>query len=271
MVRLSWEGKKAGPERLHARLWTEQEPHGRLPAETLQAAVTFVPPVLVEPAVVKVRDLTASGQQETAEFTAWSATRASFPLAVQEEKPGGHIACTWKPLTEEQLREFARSQKLPVKAGYRVSVTVHERREGAPLDLGPLERKLLVTGPAGSEPAAVRVAGLVRGAVATASPEDAEGIHLRSFSTAAGAGKTVPLVAEDEKVQLRLEAATPDYLDVRLEPRETTDGRRRWDLHVKVPPRAVVGPLPPEAAVILRLEGTAPRRLRLPVSGQGTQ
>jgi hypothetical protein len=238
---------------------------------SLDAPVTFVPAVLVEPATVKIRDLTTSGQQETAEFNCWSATRSAFPLTIRDEKSGGHVVCTWKPLTDEQRLELGKTQKLPVLAGYRVSVTVHERRNDVPLDLGSLERKLLITGPPDSEPAVVTVVGRVRGEVAVQGGEDGERIDLRSFAAAKGTEKTIPLVADDANVQLRLDSWTPSYLEVRLEPRETTDGRRRWDLQVKVPPRAVIGALPPDAAVIMRVEGTTPRRLRLPLSGQGTQ
>jgi hypothetical protein len=205
------------------------------------------------------------------EFTCWSATRPAFPLTVREEQASGNVDCTWRPLTEAECRDFGPKHQTRVRAGYRVRVTVHERREGVPLDLGPFRRKLVVTGPVDGETASVTVAGVVRGEVALAAPENADRIDLRSFPAAAGTEKKVTLVAEEANVDMRLDSRTPNYLDVRLEPHEATDGRRRWDLFVQVPPRAVLGPLPEDAAVILRIEGAVTHRMRLPLSGQGTQ
>jgi hypothetical protein len=126
-------------------------------------------------------------------------------------------------------------------------------------------------GPADRPPAEVTLTGVVRGEVAALTAEDAEGIQLKSFPADRGTEKTIGLVSDQPNVQLRLDGWTPDTLGVQLAPARTVDGRQRWDLSVKVPPRGVVGALPDDSAVILRIEGETPRRMRLPLHGQGTQ
>lgn len=270
VVRLNWKSDVPGLARLRVKLWTEQAPRGRRSAE-VQAPVMIVPALMVDPPVLKLRDLTTAGQEETAEFTCWSATRDAFPLKVEDAKPGGAVACDWQPLTEEACRAFGAAHRTRVRAGYRVQVTVRERQDGNRLDLGPFERKLVVTGPADAEPATLPLIGAVRGEVTIAGREQADDIDLHDFPAAKGIEKQVTLVTDDGDLQLRLDPATPDYLKARLGAPKTVDGRRRWELHIEVAARAVVGPLPTDAAVVLRIDSATPRRMRLPVRGQATQ
>jgi hypothetical protein len=269
-VRLSWQGRKEGPERLNAILRVEQGLRGRQTI-TLSAVVIFVPPILVESDTVKLKDLASPGQEETVEFNCWSATRAQFPLTVREAKASGNVVHETRPLTEVECRALATATRARVKAGYRVRVTVRERRDGAVLDLGPFQYKLVLAGPPDRPPAEVTLTGVVRGEVAVASAEDAAGIQLRTFPAEKGTEKTIGIVSDRGNMNLRLEAWTPEAIEVRLGPGKMIDGRQRWELFVKVPPRAVVGALPEDSAVILRVEGDTPRRMRLPVHGQGIQ
>jgi len=271
LVRVSWEGKKVGPERLAIDLWTEQAPHGRVPLR-LQVPLAFVPAIRVDPATVKVRDIAGKDQQETAELTCWSSTRTHFPLTVREENGSDCFVAGIRPLTADERQTLATQQKCRVLSGYRVTVTVHERRpNGDPLDLGPLERKLRLNGPADCDAATVTLTGMVRGEVKVLSVADADRIELGSFSVARGTSKTVPLAGSMEVTDLVLESCQPDHLQARLERRPDADGRKRWDLHVTAPPQRVVGRLPADSVIVLQTRGDVPRRMRIPVAGQGTQ
>src|SRR5262249_47386719 len=157
----------------------------------LSARVHFVPPILVDTDTLKVKDLVTPGQEETVEFRCWSATRAQFPLSVQDAKASGNVVCETKALSAEERQALAASSGSRVRAGYRVRVTVHERRDGAVLDLGPFRRKLLLAGPPDRAPREVTLTGVVRGEIAVASADDADGIQLRSFPAAKGTEKIV--------------------------------------------------------------------------------
>jgi hypothetical protein len=265
VLRLSWEGKEPGKTTVLLPLTTSQAGRGR--DEALEHIVVFLPAFLVESTEVKLRDL-VKGQQDTAEVICWSATRRSFPLEVRKEKLGPNIDCSLEPLTEQQCRTLAQKKKGRVLSGYRLRITAHERRDGKALDLGPLEGTLVLEGPKGSEPVAVKLTGMVRGAVKVLAEADPDVLPLGSFRAADGKQATFTLASSEADVQLRLMDRKPLEIEARLERMSPT----RWQLHITVPPRAVAGLLPADSAVILEeAQGETKRRLRLPLRGQGTQ
>lgn len=269
VVRLAWEAKKAEPVRLSADLLMAQG--NRKGACRLELPVAFVPPVLVDAPELRVNDLAARDQKETVSFNCWSATRDDFVPKVAEEK--GHPCFTFEHrlLTADESAALAQKFQMRVRAGYRVTVTVHERRgNNVQLDLGPFRKQLAVGGVGGADPLHLPIAGTVRGEVALRSSDSKDIIDLGSFRTARGVSKTVILTADVQSLQLKLDAVTPDFLIGHLESKGLVDGVRRWELTVTVPPGRS-GRLPPDAAVILQTQGDAPRRMRVPVVGEAIQ
>lgn len=271
ILRLSWQGKQASKETpASATLWLGSAGSGR--KEEVHAAVTLVPAIQVDSEPLKLRDLSVKGQQESVEFLCWSATRLRFPLRVQRDSLGPNTYCAFDPLSEEQCRELARTHENGVRSGYRVRVTVQERRDKEALDLGMLERKLVLQGPPGAAPVGVKITGKVRGEVKLLAPGNGDSIDLGSFPTAAGKKLPVTLGADDANVELHLEGWAPRDLDVQLSEPATVDGQKRWTLDLKAEPRAVVGPLPADSKVVLKVQqGGVTRRMLLPLRGQGTQ
>lgn len=267
IVRLSWEGKREGREGLRADLWVQQKPAARL-VKTLRVPLNFVPALRVSPASVTVPDLGIRGREHPVEFMCWSSTRGGFPLMAREESGSPCFVCTAQPLDAGQREELSQREKCRVLAGYRVTVTVHESRDGQPLDLGPFHRRILLTaGPGDGESAAVTMQGMVRGEVTFLNPEDKDRIDLGLFRADRGGAKTVPLETSQDGPELQVSSRTPTWLDVHL----ARVGGRRWNLTVEVPANRLTGRLPDNSAVIVRTQGAGTRRMRIPVTGQATR
>jgi hypothetical protein len=216
--------------------------------------------------------LTAKEPQTTAEFMCWSSTRPEFPLTVQEETANACFVFTKKPLDEDECRALADARNTPVLSGYRVKLQVYEKRsEKEQLDLGPFRRMITFHAGPATQPAVAMVHGVVRGDVKLLATQDPDRLDLGSFAAARGTAKTVVLEMDSADGQLKLESAAPAFLEVRLEPRATEAGRKRWDLSVTVPAGAFAGRLPADSAVILQLRGPTNRRLRIPLLGHATQ
>jgi hypothetical protein len=233
------------------------------------ANLRIVPALQVDTASLKLRDLEPRGQ-DTVEFACWSETRPSFRLKARKESLEANIDVALEPLSAEQCGALGRTQKARVLSGYRGHITVHERRDGKALPLGALQQKVVLDGPEGTEPITLTLHGRVRGEVRIL-PDGDDVIALKEFLTARGTERKVVLGTEDEKVDLKLDSFTPANIAVKLEPAKSTDGNKRWELTIQVPPRAVVGSLPSDAAVYLLVQGEVTRKLKLPLSGQGTQ
>lgn len=267
VIRLECEGE--GPGRLDAvaRLWVGRKADG--PVESLRVShLTLVPAVRVDTAELKLKDL-GPRSQESAEFNCWSETRGTFYLEPRKETLGPNMDLSLEPLSAEQCDALAREHMARVLSGYRGRLTVHERRDGKAMPLGPLEQKLVLDGPEGTEPVTLTLRGRVRGEVRIVSGDDS--MSLGEFPAARGIEKSVLLGAEEEKVELQLDSYTPASIKAELTPAKTTDGMKRWELLIRVPPRAVAGPLPADSAVYLLVKGEVTRKLKLPLSGQGTQ
>jgi hypothetical protein len=108
---------------------------------------------------------------------------------------------------------------------------------------------------------------VARGEVKVGLPQDRDQIDLGPFKANKGASKMIPLTLEDDTLELLPDVEKPAFLEVQLK----RGGANRWELEVQVPPGAVAGRLPRDSAVTLTVKGTPPRRLRIPVVGQGTQ
>ncbi len=276
MVRLVWKGDKESPQRLGADFWTQSAARAggpRAPTR-LEVVLSFVPPVRIFPPVATLADLNPRETAE-AEFLCWSATREHFTL---EQKPDTLHPCfetTIRPATPEDRRKWA-ELKSQIRSGYVVTVKVHERRsDKQQLDLGPIRRKIELVASPDLGTLVAGVTGQVRGEVRLEGSPEKDRLALQGFSAKKEATRTFVLVSEQPGVELDsavvIEPPKMGFLSVTLvKHKESRGGSTLWDLTVKVPPNKVSGPLPRDTAVILRILGDSPRRIRIPVSGIAT-
>ena len=118
----------------------------------------------------------------------------------------------WSPCQESpgKLPKFHRPKCSRVTPS-RSSFTNDER--GISLDLGPLNRRLLLRTDAIPEPSiSVRVKGTVRGVVDVGEGKEKDRINLGTFRADRGKDSTVMVSAREPDVQLRVKSASPDYL-----------------------------------------------------------
>ncbi len=187
------------------------------------------------------------------------------------------------PVPAEEVHAFeafmAAKANVPrtVKAMYRFDVTVRERvetekdgkRETRYLDLGPLERKVVVKAvEAGSSTIPVR--GLTVGEVSVLQGMADGRIDLgNSFSAAQDRTVNVILAGEKADVDLALVAGetSTKTLRVDLTSLGTVGGKKQWRLRVTVPKGTLFSAVPDGTAVVLTTGGPNPRKLRIPVRG----
>jgi len=266
VLRLSWQGRQLGPEALAFRLWTR---HGNEPpaSERFRHPVNFVPALQVFPTEAALPDVAAAGQAAAVEFWCWSRTRAAIPLQLKLQGGERGFACSSREATVAERAALPREiEASTVRGLQRVTVTL---TDAAALDLGPFERRLVLTAEPAVEPAYAIVEGIVRGPVAVGAPRDRDRVDLGAFAARKGTQRLIPLEAEQAGLTLQVLAVTPAFLDVKLEALPAAAGRPRWQLAVAVPAGAAAGRLPPNSGVLLRLPDQ--RRLRIPVTGQATQ
>jgi hypothetical protein len=162
-----------------------------------------------------------------------------------------------------------------VKSLYRIDVNVHERttiekngkQEVKQLDLGVLDRRVMVSSALG-EPQAVPLKGRVLGDIRILSGSETGRIDLgNSFPTEQNREKIITLIAERPGLDVSLADFTPSFLKVDLQPLSPLDGRKQWRLRVTVPKGSLYGSLPVNSAVILKTNEAGARRIRFPVTG----
>lgn len=242
-------------------------------------------PFAVTPPEINLGEM-AEGQADRT-FTAhyWSATRSQDQLPA----PGTSLSTGSsdpfvsigkpEPMTEAERTALATQltagdEKKPVTVigGYKIPITVRRQVPGATPspepDIGPFERAIGVSGP-GSDSAKVTLKGTVIGLVSLA--DSASVAKLGHFNAKFGTSKDFKLFAEREGLELELIPAEndPPSLKTTLNGPVTENGRRIWTLKIAVPENAVLGDLPPDAAVVLRAKGPAGQKIRVPVSGTG--
>lgn len=277
LVRVTWKGRKETGERLRTQLRFWSQPAGDLSGrqfETIEVPVVMADAVMADPPRQSVGVL-GPGDAGRAEIYLWSATRGpdELRLAVQNDPDDPLFHFEGRPLTEKerdalQGRLLEKKIYSKVRAGYVVSATVHEQKAGKQLDQGPFHHAvplLLDEIPLEAPP---KVTGTVRGDVEVGAQEEQGKINLKSFSAREGLRRTIPLYAR-AGAKLEAHGQHPAALEYRLTRAEggAPAGRERWNLELSIPPFAWSGPLPENAAVILRVGGEQPRLVRIPVVG----
>ena len=267
VVRLGWKAKNVGPERISAKLWTKPKA-GRAAYTDLEVRVNIVPPVLVQPQEQTVPDV-MPGRPQSVELLCWSATRDGFKLDVKELNGDQNFVCQRQPLSKADRKKLADAQKMPVKCGYLVKVTVYEQRKDRHLDLGAFQRNIVLGNDLGYD-LSVELKGTVGGEIQIGTPEDHGRIDLGSFPAEVGARRTVWLESGRPGLELEVERAEPSYLEVQQlkAGKVLPDGGKRWQLTVAAPRGLLGGRLPQHSAVILKTNDKEPRRIHIPVVGR---
>ncbi|GIW79267.1 MAG: hypothetical protein KatS3mg105_1074 [Gemmatales bacterium] len=267
VVRLSWQGRQPGPQRVKVVLWYRpQSEAAKAKFETLEALVTFVEPIMADRREIDVGELTA-GTQRTASFLCFSSTRAYFDLTARDRFGHPCIQCAVTPLNGLQLpaKLGPDAAPFPVLCAYRVDVTIRERSAaGDVLPLGPFSRIIELMGDDLFEPLQVSVKGVVHGDIKLITNRDRDRIELGDFAASAGVEQTVFLQTERAQTELQLASKYPQYLEVELT-KEKVAGR--WKLKVAIAPNRASGRLPRDAGIVLTTVGGQARELRIPVAG----
>jgi hypothetical protein len=300
---------KTGPQQVIVQmLWTGKDPVGPktninatlfagLPGLPETKAELFADAVVVQSfelarrdgpewtplAEVKVGELKRNAVARQS-FYCFTTSRPTLVLSAGVEPPDPCITVSAPiPATPEEVQAFeaftGTKASVPrvVKAMYRFDVTVRERletetdgkRETRYLDLGPLERRLVVKAvEAGTSTVALR--GLTVGEVSVLQGMSDGRIDLgNSFSAAQD--RTVDVILAGEKPDADLTLVTAETstktLRVDLTPLGTVGGKKQWRLRVTVPKGTLFSAVPDGTAVVLTTGGQNPRKLRIPVRG----
>jgi hypothetical protein len=273
LIRLEWEGRKAGPERIGALVWVQpaDKPNKRW-TTTLEMPLVFVTPVMVSP-VTATLDL-GPGDRKTANFYCWSSSRAGFHLTARDEAANPCVTCTCIPLVGkeyEQATQRLKGQSAPtILFGYRVTVEVAERLDtGVQMELGEFNRRIILSSDQefapGLHDSTLSVRGRVQGEVSVGVGNEYGRVNLGVYPVARGTNVVVPLETLKPGLKLKKVEQTPSYLEVELTQTGTGLGGIRYKMKVVVPPNR--GSLPEDSAIILETINSPPRKVRIPVVG----
>jgi hypothetical protein len=248
---------------------------GRRAYQTLVVPVRIQAPIQFFPTRVSDLYLTPGGRGE-AKFIAWSAMRENVNFTVEAVPPDKRIVVSIKPVKEEEkarLREILTksADASKVLALYRVNVTLHENKDGQPMEQGAFYRKLYVMldgRKTETDIANPEITGRVQSDIDIGGPDDHGRIRFKSFDAKLGSTKTVQLFA-DAKVKLQRHLVHPDWVKVTLEPvtDQAVEGRRQWELTVEVPEGKGERSFNDLDAVLLRVVGPTERFVRIPLEG----
>jgi hypothetical protein len=284
LVRMSWETRTKENEQqtLTTDLW--MQPKGNVGARrkvTLGTQVAFVPPVRSFPHKVVIQRWNDAGVG-SGEFRCWSATRAHFPLEVEERSADPCVQLKVLPLsgTEcRQLEEDLRKQDPPVPSrvlcGYRVRLTVRQEKGEHRLEQGRFQRWLTLRSKGVPDIAGVELAGTVYSDVVVGRDQDRGSINLGNFDVSRGKHQTVFIYGNKPGLELVLPAdkarkyIIPELMKVELA--KVDDGKSgalpRWELSVEVPAgAAAVGGWPRDGSITLQIIQPGKKSLiRIPV------
>jgi hypothetical protein len=287
---VTWLAKKelTSTDHLVAELWTRTagstEPKTRGPE--LMIPMRFVRPLRLEP-----ESITQTGQtvgivdqesyKETG-FVCWSSTLSHFRLEARTDNPC--VVATCRPLTEAEIGRLSKQRDTAVLSGYVVEVVVYERRDGKQLDLGPFHHAVRLTSPDVPEADAfseIYISGTVHGDVTVTSSAPTgknelvtDLIALGTFRADRARSLTATVEAAKPGIAVVFDwlepAAIQELLDVKFVARsaEFADGRPSWDLRVTIPANRLQGPLPEHSAILLKVMGSPPRLIRIPITGR---
>lgn len=162
-------------------------------------------------------------------------------------------------MTERLFREL--KKPVNVRAAYRVTLTVRPKVGDARMDVGFVERNVVLT--SGSATQSLRVTATVRGPVWL--DDNRTGVSVGTISGSQGVSKefTLNTVKGAELILLGKESAPNNFgYELRKLPDVGSEGR--YALKVTIP-QGVFGTIKGEA--VLEVKGPVPQKMRIPVSG----
>lgn len=275
IIRMAWEGKDVKAERLIAdvqhRIGTTTD------VTPFEVRAIIVPPTMLSTPIVFAGDLNFNARRES-EIYCWSPTRDHFQVTIEDSShdpcievgPPRLLNAAEREAVTRSLRATNQIPPTKMRCAYAIPIVVHERRDGSQLDLGPLNRKLVVRTDTSPDPTWVSLQGTVRGSIDVGEGNDQDRVNLGAFRSDRVHEKTVIVTAKDANIQLRFKKASPEYLNVTLTELTGPVGFRQWKLKVEIEPDRVSGVLPPDSAIYLETVSTPPRPIRVPVIGNGT-
>jgi hypothetical protein len=279
LVRLSWRGRKGPGSRLQLSVEMWNQPLGQIGQrrfDKLEVPIMMAAPVQFTPARFPIGTI-ASRESGVATFTLWSATRDTLDFSATISKDP-LFTYEFKPFSAEELRNLEKKlrgasssdkkgENTRVRTAYHLQVTVQEQASGKQLDQGPFSHDVTflldedkVRGP--------QVSGAVRGDVIVGNTEDRGKVDLKIFPAKEGFTRVISLWTDD-KIILEPESQTPARLQVHVKKAEKNGPNVKWLLEVTVPPNSQYGAFSDESVIILRIQGTPPRFIRIPVTGTG--
>jgi hypothetical protein len=274
LIRIDWEGKKTGPQRMSAAVWVQPIANqNQRVYKVLEIPLLFVSPIMATPLQADIN--LGPGDCQSLDFWCWSATRGGFKLAAHEESSNSCFRCTCWPLVGQELGALKAVKTGEVQpsilSGYHVVVTVTERpNTETRLDLGTFERKIILTSPEveftpGMHEYPLKVRGRVQGEVTVGTETDEDQIKLGIYPISRGTSKTVHLETSKPGLRLKRIEQTPPFLNVHLKETGTSFKGTRYLLTVTVPPDR--GYLPEDSAIILETIEQEHRKVHIPVVG----
>lgn len=281
VVRVRWTVKKRPGEVMKIMPEIVMRPIGASEFSTWRKQMLVVP-VLVgtairfDPPRVNVGLLSPGCKPVTEVFNAWSSTREKFDLKLTPTPANALMEIASRPLTEKECADLTsnlKSEKLSqrVRSGYRVTVTVHESKDGKQLDQGPFIQRLAIDldGFREQELSGPEIVGRVKGDILIGGQDDWGKIKFLAFAAGQSAQKTVVLIA-DAKLELKPYTHEPAWLDVKVtRDKDQPDPKKhRWHLQVTVPANTPgVRSFEETDHVTLRIVGMPDRFVRIALEG----
>ena len=283
VVKLAITVNGIGPVTRYAQLGMQTE---NMPVEAEQSlAVSFqgINPFEVAPDTKDVGSLPEGTSPQTFDIIYFSATRSQSGLPppgilVDSNAPFIDVRDP-VPMTEAERTAFAQTMAkderggvVPVRGAYRIPVTVSRALpDGREPDIGPFEAGINISGPGASGSRRVTVKGVMTGVIALASGDDLKIGKNGQWDVKYGTTTRTRLASDRPGLEVEVvpEETTPGFLDVSLGPVEVKSDRRYWPMTIVVPANTGFGPLPRDAAIVLRTKGPNPITVRIPVEGRG--
>src|SRR5262249_7627483 len=137
-------------------------------------------------------------------------------------------------------------------------------------------RKIILKSDAAPEDVPLTLTGVVRSDITVGTEADKGRIVFGSFRSSVGIpNKVVKIAAPQPGIVLEFDHVEPPDAFVKVrsfkEVKRPEIGGSHWELAVEVPRGSPPGKIPDETAVIMKMPGTPPRHIRIPVRGMITQ
>ncbi len=286
ILRVHFEAKEAGADPGTSKLLSFKISaaieHGTPSTFSQEFGFQVVPGVAIFPVNIDLGELTAGGAVHQDVYV-WSVTREQLhPRMILTSTRGRNDPepCAEftepTPLSPSELAELPRLfgpeyGRVKPKGASRFRLILHERRGEHQLDIGPLNRQVIVKfdTPEGQKPLSevrANVTAVVRGDVRVLSGDENGRVQLGSFRY--DRGKTVLIRVGTTRSDLEIEydgVSDEGVVVSPLSPPKQEGINRVWDLHVQIKPNVFLGEV--RQTVFLRTKGPNSRRLRIPLIG----